>query len=488
MRYITGFYKFNELKRKDLVQYNYINENKRNSEGRFLDDYEKILFEEEPCTYNDQEKSDAKNFYGETLTGTVKSKGLVFYSGTIESEEQLDFLNNIKEGSTFNFNMTVTTPDFKTADEKPFIPRNWKGLSSKIFAKGSPGDFGWFLITLRPKKENVIFNNIAFPELKKEKNDPQIIIVDGTIYVESVKILAPITEENIQERILQDFDNIESLFNLKSRFYADWFREKESSEKKDIKIPESTFIKLFDKIIKSRKDVEFVLFDELARESTILGASGLYLLHNYIKNTDFYTQIINDIKVEVVGKSAEGHNTLDLNYYYKGKRAKNREIIQDLLEKDYNPIKKLLYLKKSYVENITKKTKEEYYKYSIGPDYVLYELPIYRKYSIEKGFKIRVYEEFFKTLENKISEKINFINRTPANEIASIFSKYQDFLCHSNTLILAKNANLLLLALYKKVNEWGKVAEQDMKNRKVVLDSVVTAMKRLDKYEGYDPF
>ena len=157
------------------------------------------------------DKEYAKDHYG----GLDGVKGGVIYSGgRIGSQEQLDGLKALRNGGTINVSMKSYSHFKSTAREfadfvKSYDPTVGGPAMKRALERGSAGEFGSYLITIEAD-ENTIIINTQRPNGVTRYAESELI-VDGTVNVVSVEIIAPLQIDTWQEQTIDTWDSLEDL-------------------------------------------------------------------------------------------------------------------------------------------------------------------------------------------------------------------------------------------------------------------------------------
>jgi hypothetical protein len=285
--------------------------------------------------------------------------------------------------------------------------------------------------------------------------EPEIIL-NGEVDVFEVQIFERLDrEENMGERLFKDFNTLESLAGVKADFYQKWL----SFNK--IKIDKSVYYKILDRLVKSRQDVEFLLFDKKMQGDSILPKG---LLSEYLKNNKHYKDILKDINLDVIEEVIHNVKYYDivLDYEYKGERAYNYEILKDKLKENKKPL--ILYFEKYSNEVIDFNNRLENMDIDINKSiFVPPFIYSYKKFRDENSYKIPVYEKTLKKADEIIQNYIKFFENKNAYEIAEFINKhrFEEFI--SSIAKIASNKNQLTTYLYKKLNQPGPTTPSEVR-------------------------
>ena len=157
------------------------------------------------------DKEYAKDHYG-GLDG-VKD-GVIYSGGRISSQEQLDGLKALRDGGTTNVNMKSYSHFKSTAREfadfvKSYDPTVGGPAMKRALERGSAGEFGSYLITIEADEDTIIINTQRPNGVTRHAESE--LIVDGTVNVVSVEIIAPLQIDTWQEQTIDTWGSLEDL-------------------------------------------------------------------------------------------------------------------------------------------------------------------------------------------------------------------------------------------------------------------------------------
>lgn len=200
------------------------NENKLNNTD-FKDKFDRLFAEyainEMPLYLSDTEREKCKDVYGGV------DVGIVYHGGKINTLHDYELLTRIKNGETKTINMRFksATPDKSTAKSFADYIKSYDTLTmlkqlSNAYERGSSGEFGSYIIKLKPKKENVIYSTFGDTKMKLTRTAETECILFGDIEVVSIEIYEVITKQNYLELITKS-----SIFDLyENSFLKEWLR------------------------------------------------------------------------------------------------------------------------------------------------------------------------------------------------------------------------------------------------------------------------
>lgn len=193
---------------------NFINESYSDlSHYDFKDEYDEIFVKyalnEYPIHMSDRERKEASKIYGN------RDVGIVYHGGKINSKEFYNNLKKLKSGDTIKVEYMSATPYYDEAESFAMYVKSYDELTMMYALKdaierGSAGEFGSYVITLKPKPEQVIFSTFGQGEKPTTAAETECVLY-GDIEVLDVKIYERLTKDNYK----QEFEkmSLESYFN-----------------------------------------------------------------------------------------------------------------------------------------------------------------------------------------------------------------------------------------------------------------------------------
>lgn len=187
----------------------------RLDEEDFKDDidykFAEYAINERHFSLDSADKEYAKDHYG-GLDGV--QGGVIYSGGRIGSQEQLDGLKALRDGGTTNVSMKSYSHFKSTAREfadfvKSYDPRVGGPAMKRALERGSAGEFGSYLITIEADEDTIIINTQRPNGVTRHAESE--LIVDGTVNVVSVEIIAPLQIDTWQEQTIDTWDSLEDL-------------------------------------------------------------------------------------------------------------------------------------------------------------------------------------------------------------------------------------------------------------------------------------
>jgi len=166
---------------------------------------------ERPLILDDGDKKFAKREYG-GLDG-VKD-GVIYSGGRIGSEEQLKKLRSLQSGGRTSVSMKSYSHNRATARSfADFVMTYDGGAGSKAYAaalqRGSSGEFGSYLITIEADPDTILINTRREDGVTRSVESE--LIVDGSVTVVSVEIIAPLQKDSWTEQTVEEWDSLKDL-------------------------------------------------------------------------------------------------------------------------------------------------------------------------------------------------------------------------------------------------------------------------------------
>lgn len=187
---------------------------------KFKDNFDKAFGEyalnEVPLKWTKEEQEQCKKKYGDI------DVGIVYHGNRISTEEQLTFIQSLSKGMTYPCDLISATPEKETAisfmeyvkshDEYRML----LSLSSSL-KRGSSGNFGSFLLTLKPTPTQVIASTFGPTKNKFTQTAETECILNGDVKIVDVKIMTPFTLDNWFNTLKTNFLEVVS-----SDFFNRW--------------------------------------------------------------------------------------------------------------------------------------------------------------------------------------------------------------------------------------------------------------------------
>lgn len=239
------------------------------SETRWNDIYDKAFgnyaLNEQPFIFNIDDKTNAKAYYGGV------DVGIVYSGGRINSLEKYNELKELKK--VIHLNMTSATPDFGTAQSFAFFVKSYDEMTThhmmqNAIKNGSSGKFGSFVMTLKPKSDQVIYTTFKDTARELTRTAEKECILDGDIEVIDIVIYDRLTMDNYKDIIINL--TLDELFNS---FFRTWFNENKLCDDNDL------ITKLISKHIKSHDDAKRFI-EKICNGGFILNLNVDHLLKN----------------------------------------------------------------------------------------------------------------------------------------------------------------------------------------------------------------
>jgi hypothetical protein len=166
---------------------------------------------ERPLILDDGDKKFAKRVYG-GLDG-VKD-GVIYSGGRIGSEDQLQSLRALQNGGRTNVSMKSYSHNKATARSfADFVMTYDGGAGSMAYAaalqRGSSGEFGSYLITIEADPDTILINTRREDGVTRSVESE--LIVDGSVTVVNVEIIAPLQKDSWTEQTVEEWDSLKDL-------------------------------------------------------------------------------------------------------------------------------------------------------------------------------------------------------------------------------------------------------------------------------------
>jgi hypothetical protein len=199
----------------------------------FKDKYDKIFVEyalnEYPINLSEEERKEASRIYGN------RDVGIVYHGGKINSEEFYHKLKKLKAGDTIKAKYMSATPSYSTAESFAMYIKSYDEMTMiwalrSAIESGSAGEYGTFVVKLKPKPEQVIFSTYGEGQKPTTAAETECILY-GDIEVLDIKIFERLDKENYLEQFKKM--SLDGYFN---DFIPRWM------DKYKIKRPDSKWI------------------------------------------------------------------------------------------------------------------------------------------------------------------------------------------------------------------------------------------------------
>lgn len=439
----------------------YIKESYRDLSNKdFKDEYDEkfanYALNERPFRLSDEDTDECKKIYGN------RDVGVVYHGGKIDTEEQLEFLKNLKSGSFFNFNFKSATPYYSEAESFAFYVKSYDEytMASQMrvtMNNGAAGEFGGYVVKLKPKPEQVIISTFGEGEKPTMSAETECIL-KGEIEVLDITIFYPLNKETY----LTDISNLEptQLFNSFIRHWLEWHK---------LPRPDSDFIlKILNKIKTEKEASDFLIKFQKHNSKYIFS----YISLDEFLSVPLFEKMVKSIKLKN-GVFVLEFGTIDFNVYniygMKEYILKNRR-------NDY-----LTFYKS--IENLPYEVSNNRGYLSIDENgaKILTVLNNLNDPKIAKTCKIlndinNIIEEFLKT--NVIGKSLNDMNENNIKQIEDFFRRIKDF----HFLKLVKS-DVILKACHWYYNDMARGIKDTKENKfdyyKDGLVFVLTLMSKL---------
>jgi hypothetical protein len=239
MKYLKTFesFKINEAYR-ELDRSDY--------ENKYDYDFANYALNERPFGWSEEDIKKARELYGN------RDVGVVYHGGKLDNKEFNDKVRALKPGDTIKVKLMSSTPEYSTAESFALYVKSYDEMTMMYALKdaidnGSAGEYGTYVVTLKPKPEQVIVAN--FGEGKKPTSSAETeAVLYGDIEVVDVKIFDPLNKETYLEDFMEMHPN-----SLDNDFMKRWFRSKR------LERPDSDYIKkILSKIKNEDEAIEFI--------------------------------------------------------------------------------------------------------------------------------------------------------------------------------------------------------------------------------------
>lgn len=271
---------------------------------------------EKPFGFNEEQRKKAQSLYGN------REVGVIYHGGKLNNKEHSEIIKSLKPGDTIKANMMSATPEYSTAESFALYVKSYDEMTMMYALKdaienGSAGTYGTFVVTLKPKPEQVIFSTYGEGETPTRSAETEVVLY-GDIEVVDIKIFEPLSKETY----LEDFMEMSPL-SLSNDFMKRWF----SSNK--LPRPNSDYIKkVLNKITSDEEAIEFItnqsekrwVFGELTMDEA---GSNKYIKKQFtnvvFENGNFYFDFPGKVHIGVIDGLKEwtwnNNRTVLLDYY-----------------------------------------------------------------------------------------------------------------------------------------------------------------------------
>lgn len=189
--------------------------NTRLDEGKYKDSidlaFANYALNELSFFLEEGDKGYARENYG-GLDGVVG--GTIYSGGRIDSEKQLRELQDLKSGG----NLTVHMKSFSHSKDvardfagfvKTYDPMLGALKIEEALKRGSAGKFGSYVLSVKADPKTILINTMR-PDGVTSSAEPELI-VDGSVKVLGVDIMAPLTKDNWAAETLDKWTSLEEL-------------------------------------------------------------------------------------------------------------------------------------------------------------------------------------------------------------------------------------------------------------------------------------
>ena len=467
----------------------YINESyKRLDDYEFSDEYEEKFAEytlnERPFFLNSKQMEECKELYGN------RNVGIVYHGGKINDFDTLKMLETMNSGDTINMKFKSATPVYDTAESFAKYVKSYDELTmlhslNNTYIKGSSGEYGCYIVKLKPKPEQVIIANFGEGNIPRYSSETECILY-GDIEVLDVEIIKPLSKESINEYLI----NLDVLKMFDS-FTVDWLRYHKIKIDKKIFLDKYKAIKDVNKfnkfIIKYSNDHSSFIFNDITFNEAIQNPLFKELLSSakFNKDTVTISLKINNDKINI--SAFKGLHTYLVDVY-KNDIIKfiNSVKIDDKYEIEiYNDDK---YSSIGYIY-----ISDNQYQFGVKGDVLNSIIWVNDKNIIKNNPLVsklnNVIDDFLD--ENIINKKVDDLSNIQVQGICNfIFYLYQLSEYASNILI-SKKIKIAMMHIYDNFFR-GKIENKNSVNKLTrilpnVLD-ILTNMSSRNINEGYNDF
>lgn len=299
-------------------------QNRDFSETNFKDDYDEKFAEysinEMPLYMSDADIDLCTQIHGNSLAGV---KGGVVYRGMrIDSNKNLKELELIEDLINDNKRAFITlrldssSHDKGTAQSfqeyvKSYDMMTTLGEMKDAIKRGSSGEYGSYLITLKPTKDQVTYNTAKGTLTASAESE---VILSGMVEVADIKIYRPLTKSNY----LKFYDDL-SLFNLgeTTDFFVRWMSHHK------LELPLKNQVNLINSQIKSYDD--FVKFVGMASSYKDILLDYKKVITPLIKKSKYLPKFISKLTMEF----DDNIRGFEINFLYGKKQMSIPAFIQD---------------------------------------------------------------------------------------------------------------------------------------------------------------
>lgn len=440
---------------KDFINESYRDLRDNDFNDKYDEKFANYALNERPFYLSDNDAEECKQIYGN------RNVGIVYHGGKIDTQEQLEYLESLKNGDFINFKFKSATPYYDDAESFAFYVKSYDEytMASQMritMNNGAAGEFGGYVVKLKPKPEQVIIS--TFGEGKKPSMCAETeCILKGEIEILDIKIFKPLNKETY----LDDISKLEpnQLFNSFIKHWISWHK---------LPRPDKNFIlNILNKLKTEKEAISFLLKYQKNYNNYIFNYIGL----DEFLSIPLFERMIKDIKLkdgmfvlELLGEDFNVYLIKDMKNYILEKRK------NDYLS-FYKSIENLPYK----VDN-----KNGYLYIDDNGAKILTILNDLNSPLIAKKCKIlndinKIIEEFLKN--NVIGKSLNDMSVNEIDNVEHFFRRIKDF----HFLRLVKS-DIILKACQWYYNDMGR-GIKDSRERKfdIYKDGLVYVITLMGK-------
>ena len=140
--------------------------------------------------------------------------GMIYSGGRIESKKQLASLQAIQQGGTVSVSMKSYSHRKATARAFADFVMTYDAVAggramAAAMRRGSSGEYGSYLITIEANEDTIVINTAKKDGVTRSVESE--LIIDGTVNVIGVEIVAPLQKDSWPQYTIQQWDNLKDL-------------------------------------------------------------------------------------------------------------------------------------------------------------------------------------------------------------------------------------------------------------------------------------
>lgn len=438
--------------------------NQRLDEEDFKDEidykFAQYAINERHFSLSGEDKEYAKENYG----GLYGVQGGVIYSGgRITSEEQLESLKAVQDGGIITNNMKSYSHRKATARSfadfvMTYDPVAGGRAMKAAMERGSAGEFGSYLITIQANENTILINTQRPDGVTRSVEDE--LIVDGSVNVVSVDIIAPLQKDSWTQQTIEEWDELKDLDG--ANFLGAWLEHHQIDPWQDGHLEEylDEMTSTIDGLVELLTEYKHVRILELRQKQYA----------EWLGNHPLANRLIRDIEL-VKDPHGVGISTkLNGTTVYLGKELKAKAIAQ----------KGMSLVKESYQE-----AKESLENYMLGLDVTDETLGFDKSYGYLSVLCFTYVRQFVFVLKNM--DSLGILEYKHVNPL----SIFQDWMEQITEVGLTQNnwkEHRAVLRDIPQVSEWTKIMDflEEKADSDLALDAVLKDYLRMIYQQAND--